>query len=241
MIARPGGPSSSTTGATPSVTSTTYAAPVHAPGDDHPGFAVIDVETTGFSPEVERIIEVGVVVLDPLGEETGWFCSLVDPGRDPGPTSVHRITTEMVHGAPAFASLHPYLADLLSSRVVVGHNVDRFDLPFLRAECGRLGRATVPGVLATVDTLAVAQQHLGLRGKARLVDCCAHYGLVWDDHHTALGDARVTAALFRAMRHQLGDAALAIGALLDRAGGTSWPGRSPSAPRTRRRAGVLTG
>ncbi len=214
---------------------------MHAPGDGHPGFAVIDVETTGFSPEAERIIEVGVVILDTLGEETGWFCSLVDPGRNPGPTHIHRITAEMVHGAPAFASLHPYLADQLSGRVVVGHNVDRFDLPFLRAECGRLGGAVVPGALATVDTLAVAQQHLGLRGKARLVDCCAHYGLAWDDHHTALGDARVTAALFRAMRHQLGDATLAIAAMLDRAGDTSWPGRSSNAPRTRHRAEVLAG
>ena len=216
--------------------------PVHAPGDSHSGFAVIDVETTGFSPEVERIVEVGVVILDPLGNETGSFCTLVDPGRDPGPTHIHRITPEMLDGAPSFSAVHPYLADQLSGRVVVGHNVDRFDLAFLRAECGRTGgEVLVPGELATVDTLAVAQQHLGLRGKARLVDCCAHYGLAWDDHHTALGDARVTAALFRAMRDQLGDAALDLPATLSRAGATSWPGGSPTPPAIRRRAELQAG
>ncbi len=61
-----------------------------------PGFAVVDVETTGFVPEEERIVEVGVVVLDRAGREAGSFCTLVDPGRDPGPTHIHGITC--VHG-----------------------------------------------------------------------------------------------------------------------------------------------
>jgi DNA polymerase III subunit epsilon len=215
---------------------------VHAPGEGHTGFAVIDVETTGFSPEAERIVEVGVVILDPFGEETGSFSTLIDPGRDPGPTHIHRITTEMITGAPTFAAVHPYLADQLSGRVVIGHNVDRFDLPFLRAECGRVGGGILmPGELATVDTLGVAQEHLGLRGKARLVDCCTHFGLAWDDHHTALGDARVTASLFRAMRDHLGDAAIGLPLILSRAGITRWPGGAPVRPAFRRRSELLAG
>ncbi len=134
-----------------------------------PGFAVVDVETTGFVPEEERIVEVGVVLLDRAGQETGSFCTLIDPGRDPGPTHIHGITSSMVTGAPTFTGIRPYLAGLLSGRVVVGHNVDRFDLAFLRAECRRSGgERGVPGVLPTVDTLAVAQHHLGLRGRATL-------------------------------------------------------------------------
>ena len=188
------------------------------PGEHRAGFAVIDVETTGFSPEVERIVEVGVVVLDPWGHETGAFCTLVDPGRDPGPTHVHGISADMLAGAPTFAAIHSYLADRLSGRVVVGHNVDNFDLSFIRAECRRAGgRDLVPGRMPTVDTLAVAQAHLGLQGRARLVDCCNHFGLSWDHHHSALGDARVTAALFRSMRAQLGDVTLGIPGLLARA------------------------
>ena len=53
---------------------------VDDPGEHRSGFAVIDVETTGFSPELERIVEVGVVLLDPSGHEIGAFCTLVDPG-----------------------------------------------------------------------------------------------------------------------------------------------------------------
>lgn len=204
---------------------------VQAPGPNRPGFAVIDVETTGLSPEDERIVEVGVVLLGPDGEETGSFCTLIDPGRHPGPTAVHRITPEMLAGAPSFAAVRPYLADRLSGRVLVGHNVDHFDLAFLRAECARAGGGSVvPTGLATVDTLGVALSHLRLPGKARLVDCCSHYGLSWDDHHSALGDARVTAALFRSMRTELGDDLLDLTSRLDAAAATSWPGASPEPP-----------
>ncbi len=212
-----------------------------SPGEIGPGFAVIDVETTGFSAEDERIVEVGVVVLDPSGREVGAFCTLVDPGCDPGPTHVHGISAEMLAGAPTFAAIHPYLAERLSGRVVVGHNVDCFDLSFIRAECRRAGgRGLVPGPVPSVDTLAVAQAHLGLQGRARLVDCCTHFGLSWDDHHSALGDARVTAALFRSMRAALGDATLGIADLLRLAHGSRWPGPTRMTPAVLGRAGSLT-
>ena len=219
------------------VVPTIYGEHVHAPGEGRSGFAVIDVETTGFSPEAERIVEVGVVVLDRRGVERSSFSTLLHPGRDPGPTHVHRITAAMVTGAPSFADILPYLGGQLSGRVLVGHNIDRFDLAFVRAEWDRAGTGIpFPAHPVTVDTLQVAQHHLGLRGRARLVECCERYGLAWDDHHTALGDARVTAALFGAMRAEVGDHVLGIDGLLDRAEATDWAGPSllppPSRPRT---------
>jgi len=194
------------------------------------GFAVVDLETTGFSPYQERIVEVAVVVLDADGVELEAFCTLVDPERDPGPTHVHGITAAMLDGAPTFAAVHPYLADLLSGRVVVGHNVDRFDLAFLLAECGRLGTDLVPDGVVTLDTLVVAQAYLDLPGKARLVDCCDRYLLTWDDHHSALGDARVTAALLGAMRAELGDDLLEVERLLVDSGARRWPGGGGTRP-----------
>jgi DNA polymerase-3 subunit epsilon len=199
--------------------------------DHRPGFAVIDLETTGFAPQSERVVEVAVVVLDAEGAEVDAFCTLVDPERDPGPTHVHGITAEMLVGAPSFGGVHPYLADLLSGRVVVGHNVDRFDLAFLLAECRRLGGdELVPDTVVTLDTLRVAQAYLDLPGKARLVDCCDRYRLTWDDHHSALGDARVTAALLRAMRTELGDDMLGVDGLLSACRPLVWPGATDVRP-----------
>ena len=199
--------------------------------DDHgPGFAVVDLETTGFSPHEERIVEVAVVVLDVRGVEQDAFCTLVDPERGPGPTHVHGITAGMLEGAPTFADVHPYVAGMLSGRVVVGHNVDRFDLAFLLAECRRLGDGVAPEAVTTLDTLQVAQAYLDLPGKARLVDCCDRYRLTWDDHHSALGDARVTAALFGAMRSELGDDVLDLDRLLAEGLTLRWPGEAAARP-----------
>jgi len=199
--------------------------------DHRPGFAVIDLETTGFAPQSERVVEVAVVVLDAQGTEVDAFSTLVDPERDPGPTHVHGITPEMLVGAPSFGGIHPYLAGLLSGRVVVGHNVDRFDLAFLLAECRRLGGdGLVPDTVVTLDTLRVAQAYLDLPGKARLVDCCDRYRLTWDDHHSALGDARVTAALLGAMRAELGDDMLGVDRLLAAGRPLAWPGATDVRP-----------
>ncbi len=193
--------------------------------DSRAGFAVVDLETTGFSPDSERVVEVAVVVLDADGHEVDAFCTLLDPERDPGPTHIHGITSQMLVGAPTFAGVHPYLAGVLSGRVVVGHNVDRFDLAFLLAECRRLGgEDLVPPDVVTLDTLRVAQSFLDLPGKARLVDCCDRYRLTWDDHHSALGDARVTAALLCAMRTELGDDMLDTERLLGASSTLLWPG-----------------
>ena len=193
-----------------------------------PGFAVVDVETTGFAASRERIVEIAVVVVEEDGSESEAFCTLLDPGRDPGPTHVHGITAAMVEGAPAFEAIHAYLATLLSGRVLVGHNVAGFDLGFLRAECLRCGVDDVrPEELALIDTLTVARDLLGLYGRASLSDCCSRFGLTWDDHHSALGDARITAALFAAMRSELGDEALGVGEHLTRAAATRWPAPAP--------------
>jgi len=208
--------------------------------DLRPGFAVVDLETTGFAPDQERIVEVAVVVLDQRGVEQDAFCTLVDPGRDPGPTHIHGISADMVAGAPTFAAVHPYLAWLLSGRVVVGHNVDRFDLAFLVAECGRLGGDLAPVGVTTLDTLRVAQSYLDLPGKARLVDCCDRYQLTWDDHHSALGDARVTAALLGAMRSELGDDLLEVDGLLTRGLDGRWPGSGVTRPVAHERTGALS-
>jgi DNA polymerase III epsilon subunit-like protein len=192
---------------------------------------VVDVETTGMVASDERIVEIAVVVMEPDGTVDEAFCTLLDPGRPPGPTHIHGITAAMVEGAPRFGAVHAHLAALFSGRVVIGHNVDDFDLGFLRAECHRHGGdALVPGDVPLIDTLVVARELLGLHGRASLVDCCDRFGLSWDDHHSALGDARITAALFAAMRTDLGDEVLGVSTQLVRAGASAWPGAGGARP-----------
>ena len=152
------------------------------------GYAVVDLETTGLYPSGghDRIVEIGIVALDPWIRPVDEWTTLVNPCRDVGPTSIHGITASQVVEAPLFSDV---MADLLGDRVVVGHNV-RFDLSFLDAEFGRAGYHIrwMPGLC----TLWLASSITGAR---RLDQCCASFGIDVGPDHSALGDARAAAAL----------------------------------------------
>jgi DNA polymerase-3 subunit epsilon len=99
-------------------------------------FALVDVETTGLNAQSDRIVQVAVRQLDRFGNtQRGWH-SLVNPGRGPGPTHIHGITTKMLVGAPSFAAVAPVVGELVAGRVLVAHNAV-FDWGFLQAESVR--------------------------------------------------------------------------------------------------------
>lgn len=132
-----------------------------------PGYAVIDLETTGFG-NTDRILEVGVVLLRPdLTEEDAWE-TLIQPGRDIPNSRIHQITATDVVDAPAFAAIARYLGHLLNGRVVVAHNAD-FERRFLDNE---FARASVRNGLAPrwLDTMVLAREQLGV---AKLADALA--------------------------------------------------------------------
>src|SRR3954468_14196506 len=143
--------------------------------------AVVDLETTGVLPSVDRVLEVGVVLLDDAGTVEHEFATLVDPGRDIGPTSVHGVRASDVIGAPTFAEVAPYLSTLLSGRVVVAHNA-LFDLRFLGREFGRAG---FPIELSpALCTMRLAGQFD--RSIRSLAAVCEAFSITNDEAHAAL-------------------------------------------------------
>jgi DNA polymerase III subunit epsilon len=156
----------------------------------HDSWAVIDVETTGLFPSVDRVIEVAVVTLDRACHVTDCWETLVDPGRDLGPTSIHGLTSRQVSGAPTFAEIAPELLWRLSGKALAAHNV-RFDLGFLAAELGRLGLDWGPIEGACTMEMAYLA---GARGRS-LVDCCESLGIPLGRHHAAVHDARAAAGI----------------------------------------------
>lgn len=152
-------------------------------------FAVLDLETTGFSPRLgDRVAEVAVVLVDDAGRVEDEWCTLVNPERDLGPQRVHGIAAADVALAPTFDRVVPELLRRLDGRVLVAHNA-AFDTRFLRAELGRAGVAAAIDPLACLCTQQLASRYLtGSRGLAAV-------GVVHDGVHSALGDARATAGL----------------------------------------------
>ncbi|MGH6612211.1 MAG: 3'-5' exonuclease, partial [Burkholderiaceae bacterium] len=109
-----------------------------------PRLAFVDVETTGSSPQRERVTEVGVVRVDFDGDQmrVDEWATLVNPGV-PIPAEIQwltGITNEMVRRAPPFEEVAQALFDRLEGAIFVAHNA-RFDYGFLRAEFTRAGLA----------------------------------------------------------------------------------------------------
>jgi DNA polymerase-3 subunit epsilon len=155
------------------------------------GFAVIDLETTGLFPGGhDRVVEIGIVALDPSRRPVAEWTTLVNPCRDVGPTRIHGITASQVADAPLFAEIIGDVAACVGDRIIVGHNV-RFDLGFLDAEF-RLGGYPVEWVPG-LCTMWLASSITGAR---RLDECCECFGIDTGLSHSALCDARATATLF---------------------------------------------
>ena len=163
-------------------------------------FAVVDVETTGLAVgRGHRIVEIAVVRCRPDGSVEDFWHTLLDPGRDVGPTRVHGLSMVDVIGAPTFADIAGDVAARLEGRVLVAHNVP-FDLGFLRAEFARAGH-----VLPELPTLCT----LALTG-SRLADACAEHGIALENAHSAREDALATAALLQTQLRAAGFAELGV-------------------------------
>jgi DNA polymerase III epsilon subunit family exonuclease len=156
-------------------------------------FAVVDLETTGvYAGGHDRIIEIAVVRLRPdLAVEDEWV-TLVNPARDIGRTDIHGIRANDVLDAPRFEEIAGDAAARLHDAVLVGHQL-RFDRGFLASEFSRVGVALPP--LPGLCTLDLAYRLLPEAPSRKLTICCEEVGVLHEDAHTALGDARATAGL----------------------------------------------
>jgi DNA polymerase III subunit epsilon len=154
---------------------------------------VVDVETTGFLPAQDTIIEIGAVRLRGA-RETGEFFTLVNPGCPvpDGITELTGITEAMVGQAPAAAdALAAFLAFARGS-VLVAHNAP-FDLGFLTAGCRAAGLAWPPA--AVLDTAALARLILTQEQVPdyKLASLSVFFGTQAVPSHRALADAQATA------------------------------------------------
>ncbi|MHB8230592.1 MAG: 3'-5' exonuclease [Vulcanimicrobiaceae bacterium] len=156
-------------------------------------YAVIDVETTGFNPAVDRVVEAACVQIRD-GDIVGTWSSLVNPQRPipPQASAVHGIYDEDVVNAPAFEHVEAHLLGLCSESVVVAHNAS-FDLGFLPALAAARPALCSLQLARRAFPLAPNHKNQTLRYYLRLDDdpLIASLGA-----HRALADALVTTAIF---------------------------------------------
>ncbi len=166
-------------------------------------FCVLDLETTGLSPDTDAITEIGAARYEG-GIEVGRFQTLVNPGTGipPTVTVMTGITQAMVIDAPRIGEALPSFLEFLGDAVIVGHNV-RFDLSFLNAAAVRLGYGRLPH--RHTDTLRLARRLVGKDVRSmKLSSLAAHFGSPVTPNHRALDDALATAHVFWSLLERAG-------------------------------------
>jgi DNA polymerase III subunit epsilon len=164
-------------------------------GDLDGGWAIIDVETSGFRPGQARIISLAALGLDADGRVEQSVVSLLNPRVDPGPTHVHGLTAAMLEDQPQFADIIGDVAEVLRGRTLVAHNV-AFDYAFLAAEA-EIAEAELP-VDTVMCTVELARRlDLGV-DNLRLETLAAHWGVTQERPHDAFDDALVLTGVLTA-------------------------------------------
>ena len=156
-------------------------------------YVVFDIETTGFSPIKNRIIEIGAVkVIN--GEITDRFSSFVNP-QVPIPFEIEKLTSindEMVMDAPVIEEVLPEFLSFCEGTVLVAHNAS-FDISFIRENAQR---QQLPFDFTYVDTVGIARVLLPHQAKHTLDAVSKTLGISLENHHRAVDDAEATAQIF---------------------------------------------
>jgi DNA polymerase III subunit epsilon len=161
-----------------------------------PRFAVVDLETSGLSSRRHRILQIGVVTVEPDGTVLDQWSTLVRlawPWSRVGPRQVHGITRRSLRHAPSADRALTELTRRLDGAVFTAHNAD-FDAEFLERAARRHG---VPLRLERrLCTLRLSRRLDPDRQLTHgLVDLCARYEIPLERPHDALCDARAAAGV----------------------------------------------
>ena len=156
-------------------------------------YVVFDLETTGLSPDKNKIIEIGAVKVEG-GEITDRFSTFVNP-EVPIPFRIEELTSikdDMVIDAPKIEEILPEFMQFCEGAIMVAHNAD-FDMSFIRKNCKDQG---IERDFTIVDTIALARILLPNLNRFKLDTVAKALNVSLENHHRAVDDAACTAEIF---------------------------------------------
>ena len=166
-------------------------------------FIAYDLETTGISPTMDRILEIGAVhVVDFQMKEE--FRTFVNPGRKIPEKIIELtgITDEMVKGAPSPEEAVKSFLDFCSEDTILGHNLI-FDFSFIKVQTTFM---KLPFEKKGLDTLKMARKLCPQLERKSLEYLCEYYQIESEHHHRAVDDAKAAAELYFKLCSEFPDA-----------------------------------
>lgn len=170
-------------------------------GETYNRYVVFDIETTGLSPQYDKITEIGAVCIE-NGQVTGTFSELVNPERSiPRKiVSLTGISPEMVKDKPTIDIILPKFFEFCRGAVLVAHNAS-FDTSFIFKAADDMG---LDRTFPYIDTLALARVVLPELSRHRLDTLTKYFNVSLENHHRAYDDAHATGEVFLCLLQKAG-------------------------------------
>ena len=163
-------------------------------------YTVFDIETTGFSPFNDKIIEIGAVKMK--GKEIiDTFSTFVNP-EIPIPENIVELTSItdfMVQDSETIEKVLPEFLEFCKDTVLVAHNA-KFDIGFITQKAKELSLEFQPSSIDTLPLAKILIPDLKGFGLAKIVK---HYEIKLDNHHRAVDDAQATAEILQKFINQI--------------------------------------
>ena len=164
-------------------------------------YIAIDLETTGLSPKLDKILEIGALkIVD--GQIVDRLQMFVDPGRQIPEriTVLTGITQDMVEGAVSQEEAIRRTVEFCGSEPLLGHNI-LFDYSFLKQAAVNI---KLPFDHKGIDTLKIARKFLAEAPSRKLECLCEHYHIETEQHHRAVDDAMSAKCLYDCLKAEFG-------------------------------------
>lgn len=156
-------------------------------------YAVVDLETTGPNPQRDKIIQIGIVLID-NGKITDQFAQDINPEcmLPIHIANLTGITDKQLKSAPLFEEVAPLIYALIQDRIFIAHNIN-FDYQFLKYH---FAQAKIDFDENGIDTVELTQILYPTLESYRLEDIAKVFELDHSNSHQADSDAYATAALY---------------------------------------------
>jgi len=157
-------------------------------------YVVVDIETTGLSPDTHEIIEIAAIRVT-NGVVSDTFQSLIKPDS-PVPREIEQLTglsTASLANGKYISEVLPEFISFVGNSDIVCHNT-AFDMNFIKAACIKCGVPTMEN--NQIDTLKIARQKITKIRNYKLATLLDYYDIKHEQQHRGLDDCKSTWQLY---------------------------------------------
>ena len=167
-----------------------------------PDYVLFDLETTGLSTEFDEVVEISALKVKD-GMIIDEFSTLVNPGKpiSEAASEVNGITQKMVQKSPAFDEVLYDFLKFVGNNVIVGHNIERFDLQFILRDAKKYYGILIENDY--IDTLQLARIYLPELSSHGLSSLAEHYHISTKGAHRALADCKMNQRIFESLKEEI--------------------------------------